>query len=109
MNLDECLEKYKNITLELIDKTKHGEDLEKLINERADVINRIGNIEFSKEEFENRVETLKIQELDKELQKLVNEEKVKIKNQIDNFKKARILRKSYNNSHQTSSFFSAKT
>lgn len=108
MNLDESLEKYKNITLELMDKTKRGEDLEKLINERADVIKTLGDIKFSKEEFKKRAEPLNINELDKELEKLVKQEKVKVKNQLDNFKKARSLRKSYNNSHETLKFFSAK-
>lgn len=109
MNLDECLEKYKNITLELIDRTKSGEKLEKLINERENLIKELGNIGFSKEEFKKKLEALNIIELDKELQKLVNEEKIKIKNQIDNLKKARILRNGYNNSHETLSFFSAKS
>lgn len=109
MNLDECLEKYKNITLELVGKTKHGENLEQLINERSNVIKAIGNINFSNEEFKKKLEKLNILELDKELQKLLNEEKVKTKKQIDHIKQARILRKSYNNSHETLRFFSAKS
>lgn len=108
MNLDECLEKYKNITLELIYKTKHGEDLEKLINKRENMIKELRNINCSKEDIKEKLDTLNIMELDKELQKLVNQEKIKTKEQIDNLKKARSLRKSYNNSHEPVTFFSAK-
>lgn len=109
MNLEECLEKYKNLTLELIDKTKHGEDLKSFINERENIIKELGNIDFSKEEFKKKLDALNIMELDKELQKLVVEEKIKTKEQIDNLKKARIIRKNYSNSYGNLNFFSGKS
>jgi len=108
MNLDECLESYKKITLELIDKTKHGEDLEKLIKKRENVIKELGNLNFSKKEIKEKVDTLNIIELDRELQELVNLEKEKVKVQINNFKKARSLRESYNNSYENVRYFNAK-
>jgi len=108
MNISECLEKYKEITLKLIDETNNGEELEELLNERTEVLDKIGEIEFLKEEFKEKVEILNILELDDKLQKLVEAEKVKIKNQIDVLRKTREARKNYNKIQGELRLFSAK-
>lgn len=109
MDLYECLDTYKTITLELIDKTKHGESVDKLIDERAELINQIGNIDFSKEEFKNISSSLGLLELDNELQTLVKAEKIKIKNQINILRKTREVRKNYNNVQENPRFFSGRS
>ena len=109
MDLDECLETYKAITLELIEKTKHGEDLEGLLAQRSKVINEIGNIDFSKEELKNKISDLLILELDSELQTLVKAEKIKTKKQIDALRKNREARKNYGKIQEKPNFFSARS
>ncbi|MBC2455907.1 flagellar protein FliT [Clostridium beijerinckii] len=108
MNLYECLNEYKNITLELINKVSNDQELQKLLEMRAEIIDQIGKSNFSKVEFKELVSSLNILELDKELQDLVKQEKVKTRNQIDNIRKIRIARRNYNNSRENIRLFSGK-
>jgi hypothetical protein len=109
MDLYECLHAYKTITLKLIDKTKHGEILEELLDKREQIIKKMGNINFSKEEFKNISSSLGLLELDNELQTLVKAEKIKTKNQIDILRKTREARKNYNNVQESLRFFSGRS
>jgi hypothetical protein len=108
MNIYECLEKYKEITLQLIDKTTTGEDLQELINERSKIIDEIINVDFNEEELKEKVENFNILELDNELQTLVKKEKNKIRNQINMLRKNREARKNYNKINDNLKIFSAK-
>lgn len=109
MDLYGCLETYKTITLKLIDKTKQGENLDILLDERSEIVKLISKIDFSKEEFKNIMSSLGILELDNELQTMIKTEKIKIKNQIDVLRKNREARKNYNKIRENTSFFSARS
>jgi hypothetical protein len=108
MNISECFEKYKEITLQLIDKCSNGDDLDELLNERGNIIDKIGEINLSKEELKEKVEALNILELDNELQTRIKQEKNKTKSQIDILRKNREARKNYNNIQERLQIFSAK-
>jgi hypothetical protein len=108
MNISEYLEKYKEITLQLIENTKTGEELEELLNERAKMLDVIDDIHFFEDEFKEKVEVMNILQLDNKLQTLIIQEKIKIKNKMDILRKNREARDRYNKLNDNLKIFSAK-
>lgn len=108
MDLKLSLENYRNITIELIEKVKKGEDLNTLFQKREDLIENIRNINFEKEEFQVLAKSFEIMELDEELQKLINSEKEKIKEKIRFLKITREARMKYENTQFKPTFFNKK-
>ena len=109
MSLYECLEEYKKITLELIGKINNDEDIEDSVEKRAEVIKKIGDVNFSNEEFKEKIEYFNILDLDNKLQTLIKEEKTKTKNKIDILRKTRIAKKKYSRAGDNQILFSAKS
>jgi hypothetical protein len=110
MNLYECLEKYKKITLELIEKIKQDNDeFEELIDKRSEVLENIKNLNFSSEEFKKIVDDLDIIKLDEELVRLMKVEQVKIKSKMDVIKRGRQAAKNYNRAFEFQNFFTARS
>lgn len=97
MNLHEYLEEYKALTLVLIDEVKKDGQLTPLIEKREDILKAIDDLNFDKEEIKAVGNSLKLLELEKELQNSVEKEKVKIKKQIETLKKTRQANTNYNN------------
>lgn len=108
MELKSSLVEYSNITKILIEKTKQGEEIEVLLDEREKIIQGISNLKFSKDEFEDIVINLKIFELEKEFQNQIKIEQVKIKNKIETIKKSTIARRRYNDLQFKPTFFNKK-
>lgn len=96
MNLREYLEEYKALTLALIDETQKDGELNTLIKEREDILKSINDLNFDKEEIKIIGNSLKLLELEEEVQNSVKKEKVKIKKQIETLKKARQANTNYN-------------
>lgn len=96
MKLREYLEEYKALTIVLIDQVKKEGELTHLIKKRDDILESINNINFDKEEIKTIGNSLKLLELEEELQKLLKKEEVKVKKQIETLKKARQANKNYN-------------
>ncbi|AQR97019.1 flagellar protein FliT [Clostridium saccharoperbutylacetonicum] len=110
MNLYECLENYKKITLELIEKIKQDNDeFEELIDERSEVLEKIKIINFSLEEIKKIVDDLDIIKLDEELVRLMKVEQVKIKSKMDILKRGRQASKNYNRAFEFQNFFTARS
>lgn len=108
MNLRECLEGYKALTLELIDNTKNDRELISLIDKRGEILKRIEEINFDKEELKKIAISLNILELDSQLYDLVFEEKTKTKKKLDNLKNLRVARKNYNSTPNSPVIFSTR-
>ena len=96
MNLSEYLEEYRILTLELIDKIKKDEEVDILIKERENILKSISNSNFDKAEIKKIGNSLKLLELEEELENSAKKEKVKIKQQIENLKKAKQANMQYN-------------
>lgn len=101
MNLREYLEEYRALTLILIDEVKKdGEldgELNDLIEKRENILKSINDFNFDEKEIINVGNSLKLLELEEELQNSVKKEKVKIKKQIQTLKKTRQANTNYNN------------
>jgi uncharacterized protein YdcH (DUF465 family) len=110
MNLYECLEEYKKITLDLIEKIKQDNDeFEELIDKRSEVLENIKNLNFSSEEFKKIVNDLDLLRLDEELVRLMKVEQVKIKSKMDVIKRGRQAAKNYNRAFEFQNFFTARS
>ena len=110
MNLYECLENYKAITLELIEKIKQDNDeFEEFIDKRSEVLENIKNLNFSSEEFKKIVNSLDLLRLDEELVRLMKVEQVKIKSKMDVIKRGRQAAKNYNRAFEFQNFFTARS
>lgn len=110
MNLYECLEKYKEITLKLIEKVKQDEDeFEELIDKRSEILEKIKNMNFSSEEIKEIVDDLNIMKLDEELVRLMKVEQVKIKSKMDVLKRGQQAAKNYNRAFEFQNFFTARS
>lgn len=105
MNLHEYLEEYKALTLVLIDEVEKDGELNSLIKKREDILKSINDLNFDKEEIKVVGNSLKLLELEKELQNSVKKEKVKIKKEIENLKKTRQANTNYNSSENKARVF----
>lgn len=105
MNLQEYLEEYRALTLDLMDEIKKNGQINSLLEEREYIINSINDLNFDKEEIKTIGNYLKLGELENELQLLYKREKIKVKQQIENIKKARQVNTNYNNISNASRVF----
>lgn len=105
MNLHEYLEEYKALTLDLMDEIQKDGQISSLLEEREYIIKSINSLEFDKEEIKTIGNSLKLGKLETELQLLYKKEKVKVKKQMENIKKARQINKNYNTIQNTAMVF----
>lgn len=105
MNLKESLESYKNVSLELLDKIKNDKDYEGLLEKRKNIIKNLESINFAQDEFKEIFASSGISNIEDELQKTINEEKIKIKRKINCIKITREAREKYENAQFKPTFF----
>lgn len=109
--IKEYLEKFKDITLQLMDKVKKDDfdTVDMLMEERQKIIDNIDHMEFSQDEFVNIAKELNIIEYDKELEKVINEKKAKIKEEMRRLSTNRNANTNYNKKFYSSSTIFTKT
>ena len=108
MEIYECLNNYKEITLQLISKVNEDNDINELLDQRAKILDEIRKINFSKDEMNESIEVISVFELDKKLETLLKKKKAEVKKQIDIIRKNREARKKYNEINGNLKIFSAK-
>lgn len=108
MNLQECLEEYKNLTLELIESVQSDKDLSLLIEKRDNILKVIHELKFNNEEFQKVAADFKIVELNDELLTLVSKEKAKAKEKLEISKRSRMARRNYISRPNNPVIFSTK-
>lgn len=104
MKIREILIKYKKATENFIEEINKGEDPQRFIAEREEMINEMKKISFSKEELKLIVEDIQLLELEKEAYNALYEEKEKIKNEIIQLKKAKDANFTYGNQYRNIGF-----
>lgn len=105
MNLHECLEEYKALTLTLIDEAKKDGNLEQLIEKREEILKFIKNSSFNEEEIRSIGNSFNLLELEEELQSELKKEQVKIKKEIENLNKRKQANMQYNRFENRSRIF----
>lgn len=108
MNLHEYLEEYRALTLDLMDEIQKDGQISSLLEDREYIIKSINSLDFDKEEIKTIGNSLNLVELEGELQLLYKKEKVKVKKQIENIKRARQINTNYNNIENIARVFSKR-
>lgn len=107
--LNKAVEEIKNLTCKLINKLQQDDydALEELIDKRQESLNNLEKMNYTKEQYCAAVEEFEIIHFQQELSKIMDEKRHKLKKEIDNISKRRIVTKSYNN-HACANIFSKK-
>lgn len=108
MDLKASLENYRNITIELIEKVKKGEDLNTLLQKRGELIENIKRLNFTNEEFQTIAKSFDILKLEEKFQESINKEKENIKEKIRFVNITREARIKYESSQFRPTFFNKK-
>ena len=96
MNLRKYLEEYRALTLDLMDEIQKDGEISSSLEKREFIITSINSLNFDKEEIKTIGNSLNLGKLEAELQLLYKKEKVKVKKQIENMKRARQINTNYN-------------
>lgn len=107
IDLFNLLTQFKEGTIGLI-KSLENEDyfsLESQLDERQEIINRIDELTYSKNEFEKICRELQIMDLTSKLNGLMLAKRTKIKVEIANFAKQKTANNSYRKSGNVDSLF----
>lgn len=105
MNALEYFELYRTLTLEIMDKIKKDEEIDSLISKRNEILEALKESDFPKEEIIEIGNSLKLLELEEELEALVIKERTEIKKQIESLKKGRQANSNYNRIENKSRIF----
>lgn len=108
MNLKESLEKYRDITVELINKIENDQEVEVLFGQRQNIIENMAKLQFSQGDFEDLYVSLEISKLENKLQEIIKDEQRKIKEKINCLKITRNARVQYENTQFKPNFFDKK-
>lgn len=98
--MEELARLYKEISLELISRLENGEldNIEKLLDNRQEILNQeILNDESNKKSFKDILVKQGILEIDNNISNLLNENIIKVKNEIREHKMSKQANNSYIN------------
>lgn len=99
---------YKEIDLRLIDAIKADGNMDEILNEREKVIKSIESIDGSKEELKKLFFAEGLDKLDKEIEKALISEKMKVKEEINKIKVAQSAHNGYAMANRRTNLFSRK-
>lgn len=105
MNLEKSLQKYKELTLKLIDSVGNIDEIEKLINARQEIINNIKLEQYDKDKFGEIATKLDLSHIEEELINKIKKEKVNAKSALNNVRKLKQARNIYNKEASYPLFF----
>lgn len=110
MMIENILEEYKKITEYIIQNIDNDyENLDKLMDKREDLINKLFKNENINIEEIKKLYTLKgLLELDKKLKSSIEEERIKVKEEIKNIHKIKNANNAYERNRSINSFFNIK-
>lgn len=89
MGLEEYLNEYKALTLDIMERVNIDGSIGYLVNERQEVLNRIEDLDVTQSEIKKITDSLNLIKLEEELNLMIKKEKVNIKRKIENLKKMR--------------------
>lgn len=98
-----------NLTLEAIKYVSDAEKLNQLLTDRQLKIEEINKLSYDESEFRDIANKFNLLKLDEELKDKIQKEKVETKKALDNVRRIRQARRSYNAVEGTPRFFSETT
>ncbi|ALP89498.1 hypothetical protein [Clostridium butyricum] len=87
MELKEYLYEYKGLTLDIMERANEDGNIEYLLIEREQILNKIKASNFEQSEFEMFCNELKLVELEKEVNLVIKKEIISSKNKMEKLKK----------------------
>lgn len=110
LTINEYLEKFRDITRDLINKIKEEnyDVADNLMEQRQNIIDNIDKLNYSKEEFVNICNELKLLEYNEELEKVIKEKRVQIKQEMTKIVSNRSANSSYNKKFYNNSVIFSK-
>lgn len=100
MDLEKYLKEYKALTLDIMEQINIDGDIEFLLNERQIILNKINSLKYNQSDLIKIAESLKLINLENEMNMLVKSEMINIKNKLKNLKKNQAGNQHYLNSFQ---------
>lgn len=109
ITLDKLLEKYKGLSSELLEKADEIDNIELLISKRAEVIEKINEIQYDRDEFKKLVQELNLIEIEDQIFMTISKEKLKIRKALDNVQKLKRAQEMYNREEGIPVYFNMKS
>lgn len=106
MNMD-IFNKYKEVNIKIINSIKNDTEDTNLLQEREQIIKEMLGMNISKEEMKNIYDKMGLRELDNQLEEILRQKMIDVKNQMNNIAKSRVASKGYTNVNRRINFFSA--
>lgn len=108
--LQDHLESFKEYTMEMISSLKNDDmnNFEVVLQRRTQTIDEISKLDFSGTEFRGICEELNLINIDSELNKLIDDEKNKLKEKMLEIKKSQSANNAYHSYLSNSNIFSKK-
>ncbi|AQS07144.1 hypothetical protein [Clostridium beijerinckii] len=106
MNLQEYLEEYKNITLNLMKEDLDSNEINLFIVSRGEILKILSESNFDKDEIRKIGDSLNLLKLEDELQSSMKKEMVSIKIELDKLKKMKQANMQYNSFENRARVFS---
>ena len=104
---NELFDKYKLVNLEIIDSIKNDNEDISLFEKREKLIGELFNLNWSKEQKRMMYNNMGLVNMDKEIERLLKEKMISIKEKINKIAKNKVANRSYNSVNRRSNFFSA--
>lgn len=111
LTINEYLKRFKDITIDLINKIneENYDVVDDLMEQRQNIINDMNKLDYSKDEFVNICNELKLLEYNEELEKVIKEKRTHIKQELTKVVSSRSANTSYNKKfYNNSAIFSKK-
>ncbi|GAB6167711.1 hypothetical protein JCM1393_01710 [Clostridium carnis] len=106
--IEEILLEYKKITLKALNKIKMDADVEDIMEKRDTLLKKIFSLEVSKDEIKKRYLDLEIDKIDKLFKVTIEEEQLKVKEELLTLRKRKSVNSAYSNNMKIQSFFSTQ-
>ncbi|MBB6624473.1 hypothetical protein H7E67_13605 [Clostridium gasigenes] len=108
MSLYKLLNRYKDITKDIVIEVSKEADIESLVKDREEIILSIKEMGFSKEEIKELMIKLEIIEEDNIMFKAIKEERLNIKKELNEIKIRRVARNKYSSNASVPTFLNKK-
>lgn len=108
--INELIKEYRNLSIDIINELdKDGfSNLEKLLNKKGGIQEKIQNLNIEKNELRNVLEKLDILSLDKIIVDKINMKKIETKRKIQDIQRKKIANNSYVNAVNNVQFLNIK-
>lgn len=102
------LEKYKVITIKIIESLENDQDIDSLMEERGNILKEIEALNISKSDLIEEYKVLNVKEADEALYKLLESKIKEVKADINNSKQRRKAFTSYSSTNRAGNLFARK-